>query len=113
MESQEQSGQATGHPQPQQQEAQQNQAQQANIGHGSDNTMPSLGQNGVPQQLPMNPDGTFMNLDPNAMAGLMPDQMLQHPAMAGLGMADPSIMVPLMLPNGGANLAPNGVSAGE
>ena len=97
--------------QPQQQQ-QETQPQQSTAGQDSASTMPSLDQTAIPQQLPMNPDGTYMNLDSNSVVGMMPDQILQNPVMAGMGMADPSIMVPLMMPNGGVGLPPNGVSAG-
>lgn len=111
MESQDQNNQAALQPQQKQQQTlPQTQPQQTNVGQETANTIPSLDQTPIPQQLPM--DATFMNFDPNAMAGMMPNQMLSNQAMAGMGMADPSIMVPLMLPNGGSGLQPNGVSAG-
>jgi hypothetical protein len=111
METQNQAEKAAQPQQPQQQQ-QETQPQQSNAGQDSASTMPLLDQSAIPQQLPMNPDGTYMNLDSNTVAGMMPDQILQNPAMAGMGMADPSIMVPLMMPNAGVGLPPNGVSAG-
>ncbi|KAH8169672.1 thiF family protein [Sarocladium implicatum] len=110
METQNQPDQAA---QPQQPQEQQTQPQQSNPGQDATGAMPSLDQTAIPQQLPLNPDGTYMNLDSNTVAGMMPDQMLQNPAMAGMGMADPSIMVPLMMPNAGVGLPPNGVSADD
>ncbi|KAK0385847.1 hypothetical protein NLU13_7024 [Sarocladium strictum] len=111
MESQDQSNQAAA--QPQQQLLQQTQPQQPNADQRTTSTIPSLDPTAIPQQLPMNPDGTFMNFDPNAMVGIMPNQMLPNQHIAGMGIADPSIMVPLMLPNGGGVQPPNGVSADD
>lgn len=111
MDAQGQSNQAAGQS-AQPTDTQQTQPQSTNVGQNGSGTAPPIDQSSIPQQLPMNTDGAFMNFDPNAMAGLMPNQMLPDQSMAGMGIADPSIMVPMMLPNGGATLPPNGVSAG-
>lgn len=77
--------------------------------------VPIIGNDGVPQLMPqMNFDGTFANFDPAAMPGALPNEFFPNPSVAPIGVADPSVMVPLMMPNGVmAGSLPPAVTAGE